>query len=75
MRVDEYDNIVKATVKREDAKDLTMDKFADSVFEGLCAFLKEESISVCYEVDQLFIEINEKYKWTYDVEGFKYERI
>ena len=75
MRLDEYDNIVRAQVERENKEDVSMDKFADNVFKRLCKFLKDDGITVWYEVDQLFIEINDMYQWIFDAEGFKFEKI
>ena len=74
MRVDEIDNIVRATVQRHCFH--ASDEDCDNIFTDLCGFLPETGLTVNKTDDNtLVIEVNDKLQWTVTVEGVSFDKI
>lgn len=74
MRVDEIDNIVRATVARHCFH--ANEEDCDNIFKDLCGFLPDTGLTVnCTDENVLVIEVNDKLQWTVTVEGISFDKI
>lgn len=74
MRLDEIDNIVKSTVHRHYFNE-NIEEERDNIFKDLCGYLPDSGICVGGEGLEVVVEVDDKYTWTFSVEGVSFDRI